>query len=140
MSAAVLDRNIVVTDTQVGQARDLELQWSARPVQLRDEPVEIPPELRKLIRQVVTAVARGKSVTVMTTPDELTTTEAARRLGISRPTLMKMIRAGEIPAHMVGTHHRIKHADVAEARRRQLAKQRKALEELMALSDEIDDL
>lgn len=139
MPTAVLERSIVATSAQIGQARELETQWSDQPEHSSD-PVTIPPELRKLLRQVVTAVARDKSVTIVTSPEEVTTTEAARELGISRPTLMKMIRSGEIPAHMVGTHHRIKHSDVVEARRRQVAKRRKALEELMALSDEIGDI
>src|SRR5699024_495975 len=132
-------RSRVASSGQIVPARELEGEWDRQQAGLEPEPLTIPPELRELLRQVVVAVARGKAVTVTTTPEEVTTTEAARELGISRPTLMKMIRADEIPAHMVGTHHRLKHADVAAARRRRIEEQRQALQDLMALSDEIGD-
>lgn len=138
MPTSVLEPSIVATTDQIGQARELEGKWSQQ-TEDNNAPVEIPPELRQLLRQVVSAVARDKSVTIVTSPEEVTTTQAARELGISRPTLMKMIREEQIPAHKVGTHHRLKHSDVVEARRRRLNKQRQALKELIALSDEIGD-
>lgn len=39
--------------------------------------------------------------------DQFTTTEAAAMLGMSRPTLMKLVEAGTIEHVRVGTHHRI---------------------------------
>lgn len=39
--------------------------------------------------------------------EQFTTTEAAKMLGISRPTLMKLIEAGEIDSVKVASHHRI---------------------------------
>ena len=39
--------------------------------------------------------------------EQFTTTEAAKMLGISRTTLMKMIDAGEIDSVKVASHHRI---------------------------------
>lgn len=39
--------------------------------------------------------------------DLLSTTAAAERLGMSRPTLMKLIEAGEMEHVMIGSHHRI---------------------------------
>ena len=51
----------------------------------------------------------------------MTTTVAAQRIGVSRPTLMKAIRAGELPAHKVGSHFRIRTED-ADAFRKGLLK------------------
>src|SRR5699024_11326343 len=83
-------RSRVASSGQIVPARELEGEWDRQQAGLEPEPLAIPPELRELLRQVVVAFARGKAVTVTTTPEEVTTTEAARELGISRPTLMKM--------------------------------------------------
>jgi len=57
--------------------------------------------------------------------DLYSTTEAAAMLGVSRPTLMKLIEAGEIEAEMVGTHHRIPAEEiVAYQRARQVSRDR----------------
>jgi len=40
-------------------------------------------------------------------PDDLTTEEAAAVLGVPRPTVVRLIDAGKLPARMVGTHRRL---------------------------------
>ncbi|GIG37660.1 helix-turn-helix domain-containing protein [Cellulomonas pakistanensis] len=94
-----------------------------------------PAELSRLITAVVDAVAAGGTVTVGAMPDELTTTAAAELLGVSRPTLMKLIANGDLPAHKVGTHTRLLAEDVVAFRRERLARQRRAFEELLAAED-----
>ncbi|MCZ9309846.1 helix-turn-helix domain-containing protein [Corynebacterium uberis] len=74
--------------------------------------VPLPPDLEHIVRDVVAAIARGESITISPTPRELTTTMAAKQLGISRPTLMKHIRAGDIPFRKVGSHYRVLTEDV----------------------------
>ncbi|MDO5285220.1 MAG: excisionase family DNA-binding protein [Actinomycetia bacterium] len=98
-----------------------------------EQTVVLPPELGQILRQVLFVIARGGAVEVAALPTELTTTTAAGLLGISRPTLMKMIRNGEIPSHLVGTHHRLKLDDVYAARRARQERQRQAMRELMDL-------
>lgn len=44
---------------------------------------------------------------VIPAKQEFTTTQAAAILGMSRPTLMKLLDAGRIGFRMVGRHHRI---------------------------------
>jgi excisionase family DNA binding protein len=102
------------------------------------KPVNVPAELTKLLREVIQTIAEGGSVTIKTLPNELSTTVAADELGVSRPTLMRMIRDGEIHAHKVGTHTRLKRADVEKFRRARLARQRAAFEELRQLEDDLD--
>lgn len=103
----------------------------------RAKAKEVPAELTALLRGVLEAVARGDGVSLRTLPNELSTTVAAELLGVSRPTLMRMIRDGEITAHKVGTHHRLKLADVQDFRRARLQRQRAAFEELRRLEDEL---
>lgn len=99
--------------------------------------IDIPSDLVMLLRTVIEAVGRGGSVTIQTLPQELSTTLAAEQLGVSRPTLMKMINSGEIPAHKVGSHHRIKLEDLRAFRLARLERQRKAFEELRELEDHL---
>lgn len=55
---------------------------------------------------------------VVPVKDLLTSTEAATMLGMSRPTLMKLVDSGAIEHVRVGTHHRIPMRAVVELQRR----------------------
>ncbi len=98
----------------------------------------VPSEIGKLLQQVLDVMARGGTVTIGTVPEVVTTSTAAGILGISRPTLMKMINEGSIPSHMVGTHHRLRADDVYAALRARRARERAAFEELMELEGDED--
>ncbi|MGL5816559.1 MAG: helix-turn-helix domain-containing protein [Phycicoccus sp.] len=95
--------------------------------------VDIPPELGMILQQVLETVARGGAVTVTSIPAELTTSSAAALLGLSRPTLMKMIREGRIDAHKVGTHTRLKTDDVLAELRARRSRERAAFDALRDL-------
>ena len=72
-------------------------------------------------------------------PTEMTSTTAADALGVSRPTLMKLVNDGLLPSRKVGAHHRFTHADVtalAEARR---ADRLAAFAQLRELDDALED-
>lgn len=99
----------------------------------------VPNELAQLLARVIESIAEGGTMTVGTLPREITTTVAASQLGVSRPTLMKMIAAGDLPAHKVGSHTRLLTEDVLTFRRARLERQRSALDELLALEDELED-
>ena len=101
-------------------------------------PQPLPPELGRLLQQVLQAVASGSSVTVMATPREVTTSTAAAMLGVSRPTLMKMVKDGAIPSRKVGTHTRLLSEDVLNAKKTRRARERAAFAALLdAEGDEI---
>jgi excisionase family DNA binding protein len=82
---------------------------------------------------VLDVMARGGTITIGSVPDVLTTSAAAGILGISRPTVIKMIRDGQLPAHRVGTHHRLKSEDVFAALKARRARERAAFLELMEI-------
>lgn len=115
-----------------GSEGALAVERDGRPV------LEVPPEIGKLLQQVLDVVARGGTVTIGSVPQVLTTSTAAGILGISRPTLMKMLNEGTIPSHMVGTHHRLKADDVFAALRARRARERAAFAELMELEGDED--
>jgi len=93
----------------------------------------IPPELGRILQQVLEVMANGGTVTVSSTPEELTTSSAAAVLGVSRPTLLKMVAEGRLPAHRVGTHTRFRSEDVFAERRARRGRERSAFEALRDL-------
>lgn len=95
----------------------------------------LPPEVGRLIQEVLTVLARGDTVTIGSLPQELTTTTAAAVLSISRPTLMAMIKDGAIPAHKVGSHTRLLTEDVLASRAARRARERAAFAQLRDLDD-----
>ncbi len=56
---------------------------------------------------------------VIPAKQEFTTTQAAKILGMSRPTLMRLMAVGRISFRKVGKHHRISAAAIQEFRERQ---------------------
>ena len=68
-----------------------------------------------MLQHLTYALARGESVTVVTSPDpetELSSQEAADLLNVSRPHVVKLARTGAIAHRMVGNRHRFKLSDV----------------------------
>lgn len=101
--------------------------------------VELGESLSQLIAHVIEGAANRGSITVRTMPEEVSTTVAAHELGISRPTLMKMIRAGQIPSHNVGSHTRLRYADVREVAARINAQKDEAFLKLLRVSDTLGE-
>lgn len=76
--------------------------------------VEIPTNLAAFLRSALRAASTDQPVALMGLPEQLTSAEAARKLGISRPTLLKMARENRIPSHKVGSHTRFFTHDVQD--------------------------
>ncbi|MFD4439291.1 helix-turn-helix domain-containing protein [Nocardia sp. NPDC058519] len=121
VDSSVGKTTLTVTSDQMSQAEAFD------PTALRSVA---PAELAEILAKVVRTVAAGGTVTIGSMPDELTTSSAADLLGISRPTLMKLVREGQIAAHKVGTHTRLNTTDVLAYQDRLRQRQRAALQEL----------
>lgn len=93
--------------------------------------IQLPVDLSAFLMGVVQQVASGEAIGVQSLPEELTTTTAAQRLGVSRPTLMKMIRRGDLEAYKVGSHTRLKTSTVLGFARARQDARREALEQLI---------
>jgi excisionase family DNA binding protein len=84
----------------------------------------------------------GKAITVAPLEQRLTTQQAADLLGISRPTLIKLLEANEIPYEKPGRHRRIRLSDVLayQDRRRQERRARLADITRQAVEDDLYDV
>jgi excisionase family DNA binding protein len=102
------------------------------------EQLVLPPEVFEVLRDVVEAMAQGQAVTIAPVHQRLTTQEAADLLGVSRPTVVKLLESGEIPFEQPGRHRRIRLADVLAYRERASVERRAALDRMVEIADEAD--
>jgi excisionase family DNA binding protein len=81
-------------------------------VQTDEGVVELAAAAAAAVRHLLVELASGAVVHVLADDAELTTQEAADLLGISRTYLVRLVDQGKLPAHLVGTHRRLRAADV----------------------------
>ena len=90
-----------------------------------------------MFARVLAFLANGQSVQVIPDIAELTTQQAAGFLNVSRPYLIKLLEAGEIPVRMVGTHRRVRFEDLRQYKLRDDLTRRGAADDLAQLSQEL---
>jgi excisionase family DNA binding protein len=93
-------------------------------------PVEVSPELEA-------AVHRASKGLLSSLPEELTTTQAADFLDVSRPFVIKLIDRGELPCRMVGKHRRVPSKALLEYRQKMFVQARKAADEMAQTSQSL---
>ncbi|WP_030176545.1 helix-turn-helix domain-containing protein [Spirillospora albida] len=103
-----------------------------------DGALVLPRDVVTMLAYMLTQLAEGRGVTAMPNHAELTTRQAADILNVSRPYLIGLIDAGEIPCRLVGRHRRILFEDLMAYKERSDAASRKAADDLVALSEELD--
>lgn len=72
----------------------------------------LPDGLHNILVKALEALASGYAVTIAPQHTTLTTQQAADMLGVSRPTLTKLLEEGRIPYERPNSHRRLKLADV----------------------------
>ena len=98
----------------------------------------LPASALRLLLDILEQMAAGNAVTLVPIHAELTTLEAADLLNVSRPYLIKLLNEGEIAFHHVGTHRRILASDALNYKKSKFKKRKKAVDQLSALSQELN--
>lgn len=93
--------------------------------------IELPEELFEVLRDVVQALSDGLAITVAPTHTVLTTSEAADLLGVSRPTLVRLLEAGEIPYEQPARHRRVRLDDLLAYQQRMRRARAAGLDEMV---------
>lgn len=101
------------------------------------ESIELPSSIFMQIIELLARLGNGDAVTIVPVQAELTTTQAAELLGVSRPFLIKLLERNELPFHMVGTHRKLKARDVTRYKMERGARRRDTLKALAALDEEL---
>jgi excisionase family DNA binding protein len=99
-------------------------------VKINGVPVEVSPELEA-------AVLRAHKGLMKPLPAEMTTTEAAAFLDVSRPFVVKLIDGGELPCRMVGKHRRIPRPALEQYREKMFRRATKAADEMARISQSL---
>lgn len=76
-------------------------------------------------------MAQGLAITVAPQHTVLTTSEAAHLLGVSRPTLVRLLEAGEIPCEQQNRHRRVRLADLLAYQERSQRARAAGLDEMV---------
>jgi excisionase family DNA binding protein len=90
----------------------------------------LPDEVYQVLRNVVDAMSQGLAITIAPHTTQLTTQEAADLLGISRPTLVRLLEDGEMPFQLRGRHRRVMLADVVAYQEHARTNRRAILDEM----------
>jgi excisionase family DNA binding protein len=98
----------------------------------------LPTAVYEVLHYVVLAMARGQAVTIAPQHQQLTTQEAADILGVSRPTVVKMLNDGLIAYAQPGRHRRVFLHDVLALHQQRRADRKAALHQLVDIPEEAD--
>lgn len=104
------------------------------------EDVKVTLSLPRKSAEKVLALLDAECTTgavVIPIREVFTTTEAATILGLSRPTLMKLIESGEVGHVKVGTHHRVPAQAILDFQQARQARREKAADALAEFSNQI---
>ncbi|QTR54769.1 helix-turn-helix domain-containing protein [Thiothrix unzii] len=103
-----------------------------------NELLQVPVKAIRLLVDILDAMARGDAVSLIPIHKELTTQEAANILNVSRPYLVKLIEAGEIPFHKNGVRRRVFFKDLMEYKQKRDQASMLLLDELTAEAQEFE--
>lgn len=137
---------IDLTPSEVSEAQTLALKFKEiRPQDLRIKietgdglAVQLPEGLVRLLQLVLNLASSGEPISLSQPPLVLTSVEAAKTLGMSRPTLLKLAAEGKIPSTKVGTHTRFTHEAVRKFADELQRESRSNFDQLRKLEDTLD--
>lgn len=89
--------------------------------------VRLPENIFQMLVKVVEDMNEGRSIVLMPEDETFTTQAAAKHLGMSRQHLVKLLEAGQIPFHRVGSHRRVTFRDLLAFEKQRDAERRSRL-------------
>ena len=99
--------------------------------------VQFPKTAVDGLIEILEAVAVGDNATVVRTPREVSTQQAATVLNVSRPTVVKLIDDGVLLSRRVGSHRRVALADLLAYREDMVARRRAVLDQMSHDAEEL---
>lgn len=124
---------VALPESEDGQIRELNrmLQVGSPALVGADgERVRLPDTVYRLLKEIVRNMQLGRAIALVPENQQLTTQRAANLLGVSRPYLIKLLEAGELPYHKAGSHRRIYLKDLRAYQRRRDAERKAALDQI----------
>ncbi|ACP22964.1 putative excisionase (plasmid) [Sinorhizobium fredii NGR234] len=119
------------------QAHSKKREGAVQVIDADGERLELPNVLAEVMYRAAELLAEGRPVTVLPDEEMLSTQAAADILNVSRQYLVRLVDSDELPAEKVGSHRRLKAADVAAYKVARDAKRASALDRLTSLSEDV---
>lgn len=116
-------------------AREARIRFCAEGEQ--EAEITLPRSAVRLLFTALQEMAKGHSVTLLPVDTELTTSQAAELMRISRPSLIKMLDEKKLPYRKVGAHRRVRYDDVLGYLETERARRKKVMEELVAETERL---
>ena len=101
------------------------------------ETLALPTNALAPLVAMLEKMAEGHAITILPLTAELTTTQDAEVLGVSRPHVVQLLEEGQIPHRKVGKHRRIRVRDLMEHQRSARKRSEALLGELAAESQKM---
>ncbi len=95
------------------------------------ESAELPGPAADALLEALQAVAEGKEIVVLGSDRDLTTSQAADLLGVSRQYLVRLLDDETIPSYLVGSHRRVRLDDLMAFKAERDDKRRSVLDEMV---------
>jgi len=99
--------------------------------------VEIDETVYELVRQLLIDLAQNRAVSIVPHDHELTTHEAADLLNVSRGYILKLLNEKQLAYRLVGTHRRIRLADLLALKDKMRTESDQAMETLSQVNQEL---
>lgn len=101
------------------------------------QEVELPVSTARLLLRVLEYMGEGRAISLTPQDAEVSTQVAADILNVSRPFVVKLVESGEIPCRRVGTHRRLRMADVQAKKQAMEAEYEEAARDLTEIGQEL---
>ena len=94
------------------------------------ERLALPDAVYRLLKDIVRNMQLGRAIVLIPENQQLTTQRAADLLGVSRPHLIKLLEAGDLPYHKAGSHRRVYLKDLIAYQKRRDTERKAALDRI----------
>lgn len=122
----------LATALQAGGSRGLHVQVIDR----EGHRINLPDPLAAVVARAASLMSEGHKVSVIADDEMLTTQAAAERLNVSRQYVVRLVDQSILPSIKVGTHRRLRLADVLAYKMQRDGERDAALDRLAALSED----
>jgi len=100
------------------------------------ENAELPRAAADALLDALQAVADGKQIVVLGADRDLTTSQAADLLGVSRQYLVRLLDEEAIASYLVGSHRRVRLDDLVAFKAQRDEKRRSQLDEMVRVAED----
>ena len=128
MSANRTDSKLILSDADIKQAHDIKQILFDLHAREKTEAVTIP---YAVYRDLLTLLSKIEKDENAQDNIEISTTEAAKILNVSRPFVAKLMDEGRIPCRKVGSHRRVKYEDVIAFKQKDDRARKKVIDQLI---------